>query len=155
MAALHARAFTNMRPWSAAEFGGLLQGAGVFWHGSSTGFILGRVTLDEAEILTLAVEPNARRAGLGRALLDQFETSAKAAGASRAFLEVAKDNAGACGLYRAAGYLQIGCRPGYYVHQTPAADSAVVSPLASAADSAATTGTSQRVDALILAKEAL
>ena len=75
---------------------------------------MGRVVLDEVELLTLAVEPAARRQGLGRALLARFGVEAAAAGATRAFLEVATDNLPAIGLYASAGYRETGRRRGYY-----------------------------------------
>lgn len=114
LAALHARCFSAPPPWSAAAFQGLLQSAGVFLCSGTWGFALGRVALDEAELLTLAVEPEARRAGHGRALLAAFEAKAVARGAGTAFLEVAAGNAAACALYRQAGYRQAGIRRGYY-----------------------------------------
>ena len=59
LAALHATAFAA--PWSAREFSDLLAQAGVFAVVEPDGFILIRQVLDEAEILTLAVRPEARR----------------------------------------------------------------------------------------------
>ena len=53
MAALHARTMTTPRPWSREEFAALLGSPGVFAVGEPTGFALGRVVLDEAELLTL------------------------------------------------------------------------------------------------------
>lgn len=77
-------------------------------------FALGRVTLDEAELLTLAVDPDARRKGLGRAVLSAFETQASDRGATRAFLEVADTNQPARALYAASGWAMTGARPNYY-----------------------------------------
>jgi ribosomal-protein-alanine N-acetyltransferase len=76
--------------------------------------ILIRVAADEAEILTLAVAPEARRTGLGRALLDAACEAARAAGAVRLFLEVSATNQAARALYDAAGFQQIGRRRRYY-----------------------------------------
>ena len=78
------------------------------------GFALGRVIGAEAELISLAVAPEARRAGLGRALLGAFATAAHARGATRAFLEVAADNKAALALYAAAGWRESGRRKGYY-----------------------------------------
>lgn len=111
---MHARCFTRPRPWSAAEFAALLGGPGVFLCAGDAGFLLGRVVLDEAEVLTLAVRPEARRRGAGRALLATFEAEAAARGAAAAFLEVAGDNAAALALYRGAGFAEAGRRRGYF-----------------------------------------
>lgn len=114
LAALHARAFTRQRPWNAAEFASLLDAPSVFLVHSDHAFALGRVIVDEAELLTLATDPAHQRHGLGRAILAEFHAAAHARGAARAFLEVAADNTPAISLYSHAGYAQDGRRPGYY-----------------------------------------
>ena len=114
MAALHARCFTTPRPWTAAEFAALLAEPPVFATLAETGFALGRVVADEAELLTIAVAPEARRQGEGRALLDGFLRTARARGAETAFLEVAADNAAALALYSRSGFAEAGRRRGYY-----------------------------------------
>jgi ribosomal-protein-alanine N-acetyltransferase len=108
LAALHALAFDH--PWSAPEIAGLIA-AGAFALMSDQGFILVREAAGEAEVLTLAVAPTARRQGLGRALLD---AAIARLGSAELFLEVAADNIAAIALYRAAGFEQVGVRPGYY-----------------------------------------
>lgn len=113
LAALHARSFTAPRPWSAAEFAGFLAEPAVFLLTAKGGFLLGRVVADEAELLTLAVAPEARRLGTGRALVAGFAAEARRRGAVQAFLEVAEDNAGARALYAGAGWAEAGRRRGY------------------------------------------
>ena len=121
LAAIHASAFE--RPWDAAAFAGLLGQAGLFALGDDRGFILVRAVADEAEILTLAVRPEARRGGLGRDLVEAGARAAQARGAATLHLEVAEDNAAALGLYHATGFSEVGRRPGYYVRADgPAAD---------------------------------
>ncbi|MCU0815994.1 MAG: ribosomal protein S18-alanine N-acetyltransferase [Cypionkella sp.] len=114
LARLHAASFTTPRPWSAAEIAALLDSPHVFLLAEEEAFLMGRVIADEAELLTLAVDPPARRRGLGRALLAQFLDEARKRGATRAFLEVAADNGPACALYQAAGFAQDGRRRDYY-----------------------------------------
>lgn len=114
LACLHATCFTRPRPWSAAEFSVLLADPANFLLARDGGFLLGRTVLDEAELLTLAVAPAARRRGIGGALLTGFETEAQARGATTAFLEVASDNAAAQALYAGAGWQNAGCRRDYY-----------------------------------------
>jgi len=114
LAALHARAFTAQRPWSAAEFASLLDSPLTFVVSDPHAFAVGRVIADEAELLTLATDPAQQRQGLGRKILGNYETAAKSRGATRSFLEVATDNQAAIQLYTSAGYAIDGQRPGYY-----------------------------------------
>lgn len=114
LAAIHAASFANPRPWSAQEMASLLAMPGSFLAGRPGGFVMGRVVLDEAELLTIAVTPDLRRMGTGAALLAAFEAEAQARGAARAFLEVAADNAAAIALYTRAGWRPCGRRKGYY-----------------------------------------
>lgn len=113
MAALHARAFRESRAWSASEIAALLAAPG-FAVASEAGFAIGRCVAEEAELITIAIDPSARRRGQGRALLAAFEARARELGTGMAFLEVAEDNAAAVGLYRAAGWTETGRRRGYY-----------------------------------------
>lgn len=78
------------------------------------GLVLFRVAADEAEILTLGVIPEVRRAGVGRALLEAALENARTLGAAALFLEVAADNAAAIALYQQAGFGAVGSRKGYY-----------------------------------------
>ena len=67
-----------------------------------------------AEIMTVGVVPAARRAGIGRRLLDDLLTEAVRRGAAEVFLEVRVDNAAARRLYERAGFDAVGVRRGYY-----------------------------------------
>jgi ribosomal-protein-alanine N-acetyltransferase len=78
------------------------------------GVLVARVAADQAEILTLAVTPPARRGGLGRALVQQAADHAHEAGAARLFLEVGCANAAARALYARCGFLPVGLRRRYY-----------------------------------------
>ena len=112
LAALHATAFAA--PWNAAAFADLLGQAGVFAEVEDDGFILIRVVADEAEILTLAVRPEARRRGVGARLAAAGAARAAGLGAGRLLLEVAEDKAAARSLYAATGFNEAGRRRGYY-----------------------------------------
>lgn len=114
MARLHAACFTTPRPWTEAEFAGLLAEPSVFALTRPGAILLGRAIAGEAELLTLAVDPAARRRGLARALVQDFLAEARARAAESAFLEVAEANAPARALYAAAGFAQAGRRRGYY-----------------------------------------
>ena len=115
MADLHARAFAGQgRAWSAQEFTELLQSPHVFAITETHGFALGRVIADEAELLTIATDPDHRRRGIGRLLLYAFEADAAARRAQHAFLEVADDNIAALSLYSNTGYQEVSRRGAYY-----------------------------------------
>lgn len=125
MTAIHARAFDP--PWSAQEIGGLLIGPGGFAIlAEDAGFILCRGVADEAEILTLAVDPAARRQGIGKALVEAAAGMARTLGADLLYLEVAADNQGAILLYEKTHFAWAGLRKGYYARQTGAMDAIVM-----------------------------
>jgi ribosomal-protein-alanine N-acetyltransferase len=115
LAALHGRAFTTPRPWSAEEFAGWLADPLAFLLvEGDAGFLLGRAVAGEAELLTVAVAPEARGRGLGQRLVSRFLYQARLRGAEVAFLEVAEDNASARAVYSRAGFKESGRRRGYY-----------------------------------------
>ena len=126
LSGLYARAFRESRPWSADEFRSLLNDPHVFLEVRGAAFALGRVIADEAELLTIATDPDYRRQGLARACLSAFEDTAGAHGASTAFLEVAADNTAAHRLYETQGYAIVARRPGYYHRANGAAADALI-----------------------------
>lgn len=80
------------------------------------GFVLTRIAGDEAEILTIAVLPRCRRAGLGLALMEAAQRLVAQQGATMMFLEVAEPNLAARGLYGALGFEKVGRRKRYYAN---------------------------------------
>jgi ribosomal-protein-alanine N-acetyltransferase len=114
LAALHALAFLPADRWGADAIALMLELPGAFGLHAPGGFVLARVAADEAEILTLAVAPDARRQGLGSALLAAAMAQAALRGAVAMFLEVSEGNAGARALYAAAGFAEAGRRRRYY-----------------------------------------
>jgi ribosomal-protein-alanine N-acetyltransferase len=126
MAALHARSFTTPRPWSEAEITALLASPLVFALTRPGAFLLGRVVAGEAELLTVAVDPDQRRAGLGGALVGAFLTEAVARGGESAFLEVAEGNTSARALYTACGFAPAGRRRDYYHRPDGASEDALI-----------------------------
>lgn len=117
MAWLHAAGFD--RGWSRQEFTELMETPGavavIAGKGSSAqGFALGRVAADEAEMLAVAVAPNAQRQGLGKALVAKLEEECAREGAQRMFLDVSETNHAARRLYDGAGYHEEGRRKAYY-----------------------------------------
>ena len=114
MARIHAACFTMPRPWDASEFATALADPRSLLIHEDHGFALGRIVADEAELLTLAVAPDARRQGTGARLMAAFLVGARARGAESVFLEVAAPNTAARALYEKCGFAQTGLRRGYY-----------------------------------------
>jgi ribosomal-protein-alanine N-acetyltransferase len=115
LAALHATAFAA--GWPAGLIADLIAGgtgALVIEDDAPQAMILWRAAGGEGEVLTLAVDPRRRRAGLARLLVEAASALARDAGAEAMFLEVAHDNDAAIALYRIAGFAEVGRRPGYY-----------------------------------------
>jgi len=79
-----------------------------------TGFALSRVVMEEAELLSIALDREVRGKGHAAPLLAAHAARLRRAGAESLFLEVAADNAPALALYRGFGFEEIGRRKGYY-----------------------------------------
>lgn len=117
---VHALAFRH--GWSAEEFQSLLSQDGVFGFAARFknkpavvgGFVLARLTLDEAEILTIAVDPDVHKQGLGRELMDAVLRHLYSERAANVFLEVDEFNIAAQVLYRRLNFIKVGERPAYY-----------------------------------------
>jgi len=133
-ARLHREAFEPMGEpgWTRQDIAGLLASPGVagFLVTETTfdiGMAICRVVADEAELLTLAVDPGHRRRGAARLLLDAVVEKTRSGGAESLFLEVGADNPGARALYDSLGFAVVGRRAGYYVRQgRPNADAFVL-----------------------------
>lgn len=104
--------------WTRSQVIGILAVPGVWLtiaelNGGAVGFALTRGVLDEAELLLLAVAPEARRRGVGAALLRAVMADCAARKISRIHLEVRAGN-DAIKLYRNSGFSKIGERRDYY-----------------------------------------
>ena len=80
------------------------------------GFVVARTVADEMEILNLAVQPEARRQGVGSALLAAAFEHGRRSGAALVFLEVRESNDAARRFYERHGFEAIGRRTRYYRH---------------------------------------
>ncbi|HYA79645.1 MAG TPA: GNAT family N-acetyltransferase [Methylocystis sp.] len=118
---LHAGSFAY--PWSNTDFEAYLADSSIIADGAVNeaapkgplgGFIMSRLTPPDAEVLTFAVDPARRGAGLGRALLERHLLNLERGGARLIFLEVADDNGPALALYERSGFKAIGRRENYY-----------------------------------------
>lgn len=124
LAAIHAAAFSGRgRPWSADEIAALANAPSrilTLDNGAAPrGFAILRFAADEAEVLTLAVHPEAWGGGIGRTVLCEALETARAAGARQAYLEVGTGNMRAQRLYARTGFAAVGRRPGYYAGPPP------------------------------------
>lgn len=68
----------------------------------------------EGDIQTIALAPEARGSGQGRALMNALLDAADQRGVREVFLEVRADNPVARGLYDSLGFAEIAIRRGYY-----------------------------------------
>ncbi len=113
---LHARAFD--KPWSVDEIAKLLENPAVFAivsrNEAPQGFAMAWAAAGDAELLTVAVIPEARRRGVGASLVSAAGVSALVRGASAMHLEVAEDNLAGRALYAKLGYEEAGRRHAYY-----------------------------------------
>ena len=112
LANLHAKCFPN-RPWSADDFRDLKQ-SGCEIIMSENGFIVYRIAVDEAEIITIGVNPEMRRQGIASAMIGIIEKTLLNQGIKKIFLEVAATNTPAQKLYENCGFKTVGLRPKYY-----------------------------------------
>lgn len=78
------------------------------------GYIGLHVDLQDAEIVTLFVTPNARLKGTGNMLLDHALKELKTRGITRVLLDVCETNQAALMLYQKVGFEWIHTRPNYY-----------------------------------------
>ena len=92
---------------------------GCYLAARSDGVLIGYggvlLILDEAHVMTLAVEEKLRRRGLGARLLLELIKTAEPMGARFFTLEVRKSNQAAIGLYSRFGFQIMGERKHYYL----------------------------------------
>jgi ribosomal-protein-alanine N-acetyltransferase len=98
-------AAAHVRSW------GIFAGAGC---DELVGYVLFSVIVDEAEVLLIAIRPEYRRQGLGKALLRKGLEDTELLGVKMIYLEVRKGNALAHCLYESLGFQSIGIRSNYY-----------------------------------------
>lgn len=105
-------------PWSTQDFRDCLLSDALF-HVAETpegvaGYVVALDAADEGEILNLAVAPEGRRRGLGRALIEEILDALTTRGVRYVYLEVRESNAPARALYAAFGFKDVGRRKQYY-----------------------------------------
>lgn len=111
---------TFPNPWTHAQFRDGIAGHSPTFglvarrEDRIAGYAVARAVAGEGEILNVAVSPDERRRGLGRALVVRVLEEARARGASEVHLEVRSGNRAAIALYRSLGFRTRGRRRGYY-----------------------------------------
>jgi ribosomal-protein-alanine N-acetyltransferase len=117
LAQLHGASFH--RGWGEGEFEQMLAERNTLVHRlrrgrKIIGFAVSRMAADEAEILSIAVDPKHRGRGLSRNLLLTHLGHLAGRGVRTVFLEVEENNQPARRLYARAGFAVAGRRERYY-----------------------------------------
>src|SRR5690625_2908493 len=126
---LEQKTFVGDPPWSEAQFRTELAGVPeTRWYGvaeDSNGAPLGYTGVlatgypgEPADLLTIAVKPEARRAGVGSALLRAALDEASSRRAGTILLDVRDDNVPAIAFYRLHGFVWLSTRRRYYADGT-------------------------------------
>lgn len=121
LAELETRCFSD--PWPEVAFASELENPLSLWlvaesDGAVAGYIGSQIVPDEADMMNLAVAPEFRRQGLGRALTLALFDALRQRGVVGLTLEVRTSNEPALRLYRELGFEQVGLRKKYYFHPT-------------------------------------
>jgi ribosomal-protein-alanine N-acetyltransferase len=103
--------------WTAWDYHRVAKGEMGGWvpeRKAIIGFLVARRIASDLEILNFAVKPDARRQGIGGALLEEALRWAKSFDAQRAFLEVRVSNLAALRFYELYNFHTTGRRARYY-----------------------------------------
>lgn len=119
MADLHAVVFPASEAWPIKAFKDLVaqhatMAAGLVIDGDLQAMLVAQFVAGEAEILTLATAPAARRCGFAGKLLSDVEQRLRPRGLTKWLLDVAADNVGAIAFYEKHGFQVDGRRSNYY-----------------------------------------
>lgn len=121
IADIHKASF--QKAWDADELNSTIKAKGVHClavHDVSKpkqiviGFLIYRITGDEAEIITIASYPIHRRKGVARSLMDEMIRLCLTERVKEVFLEVDETNSAALTLYKTLNFKKVGERKGYY-----------------------------------------
>ena len=114
-------------PWSEASIRSELRNELSLWLVAvedcrMLGYVGSQTVLGESDMMNLAVRPDCRRRGIGRALVEALCEVLRVEKAVSLTLEVRASNEAAKALYAALGFTSVGCRPRYYSRPTEDAE---------------------------------
>jgi len=130
VAKLHAQGF--YRGWPREDFATYITGRDTPLYVACdakrriAGFAMLRLAADEAELITIAVDPKWRKKGVGLALMRALFEDLRMTPARRLYLEVAADNPAALRLYAKLGFAKLSERQGYYARDDGRPATAIV-----------------------------
>ena len=106
-------------PWSEMSIASELQSIWSYWvvaldGDQIVGYVGSQSSVDETDIMNIAVHPDWRRRGIAESLIENLIAELKKRGSHALMLEVRVSNAGAIALYEKLGFHQVGCRKNYY-----------------------------------------
>ena len=121
IAALEKLCFSD--PWSENSVRSELSNPLSLWlvaeeEGRVTGYVGSQSVPPEADVMNLAVAPDCRKKGIGRALMEALIAQLRSQGMAALFLEVRVGNLPARSLYQSLGFVEVGRRQKYYVNPT-------------------------------------
>lgn len=116
-------------PWTAEAFRSMLahpqmHARAAVDDGALVGYCIAWIVEDECELANIAVSPAMRRAGVGRALLDDLIAAMDARGGGTIWLEVRDSNVAGRALYASRDFVEVGRRRQYY--RAPVEDAVVM-----------------------------
>ena len=129
LAKLHAASFETA--WSEKDIAELLASPGCVAllatsDDGPVGFLMYRAVADEAEIITICVDPAYQRRGAGLQIVSTTLQLLKSFKIGSMFLEVADGNREAISVYARAGFLEVGKRKAYYVRKNGETEDALI-----------------------------
>ena len=106
-------------PWSEMSIASELQSIWSYWvvaldGDQLVGYVGSQSSIDETDIMNIAVHPDWRRRGIAESLIVNLIAELKNRGSHALMLEVRVSNDGAIALYEKLGFHQVGCRKNYY-----------------------------------------
>ena len=106
-------------PWSELSISLELTNVWSYWlvaldGDTVVGYVGSQSSIDEADIMNVAVHPDYRRQGIAEKLINTLVADLKKRGCHALLLEVRVSNTPAITLYEKLGFVQVGCRKNYY-----------------------------------------
>ena len=106
-------------PWSEMSIASELRSIWSYWvvavrDDEVVGYIGSQSSIDESDVMNVAVHPDWRRQGIAEQLIETLIGELKNRGSKALMLEVRASNAPAIALYEKLGFRQVGLRKNYY-----------------------------------------